>query len=220
MPKQNSENVYLIFSVNKSGEYFGYARMTSKIPAPLNESGPSATRTQETEELQATPASEASQTEAQPTPSAPSNKSIPSTQSSNDNEITVAPRSIPTPKTENAPRGKIIDDLARGTIFWEADCDTDLALDGATNGEGIHHAEAALVKPVFKAGANSFQVEWLSLSKVPFFKTRGIRNSLNSNRDVKIARDGTQLAPDVGARLLDLFVGSRNIQPMIAAEVN
>ena len=30
---QNSENVYLVFSVNKSGEFFGYAKMASEIKA-------------------------------------------------------------------------------------------------------------------------------------------------------------------------------------------
>jgi hypothetical protein len=36
-------------------------------------------------------------------------------------DATDVPKSIPTPATEWAPRGKIIDDSARGTIFWEAE---------------------------------------------------------------------------------------------------
>lgn len=49
------------------------------------------------------------------------------------------------------------------------------------------------------------QVEWLSLVRVPFFRTRGLRNSWNANREVKIARDGTEIENMVGRRLLDLF---------------
>ena len=33
------------------------------------------------------------------------------------------PKAIPTPATEFAPKGRIIDDSARGTIFWEAERD-------------------------------------------------------------------------------------------------
>jgi hypothetical protein len=36
-------------------------------------------------------------------------------------EATDVPKSIPTPATEFAPKGRIIDDSARGTIFWEAE---------------------------------------------------------------------------------------------------
>ncbi|TAQ83512.1 hypothetical protein B7494_g8153, partial [Chlorociboria aeruginascens] len=79
-------NVYLIFSANKSGEYFGYARMISPIdddPAAAIEFAPKA-------------------------------------QAVEDPEL---PKAIPTPATEFAPRGRIIDDSARGTIFWEAERD-------------------------------------------------------------------------------------------------
>ena len=44
--------------------------------------------------------------------------SVPETQAS---ETSDTPKSIPTPATEWAPKGRIIDDSARGTIFWEAD---------------------------------------------------------------------------------------------------
>ncbi|RYP21852.1 hypothetical protein DL767_009171 [Monosporascus sp. MG133] len=76
------DNVYLVFSANKSGEYFGYARMASPInddPAAAIEFAPKA-------------------------------------QVTNDLDL---PKAIPTEATENCPRGRIIDDSARGTIFWE-----------------------------------------------------------------------------------------------------
>lgn len=78
----NTDNVFLIFSANKSGEYFGYARMASGIagqPVNLN-----------TREGQNEPPS------------------------------TGTPHAIETPATSTAPKGRIIDDSSRGTIFWEA----------------------------------------------------------------------------------------------------
>ncbi|KAF2212558.1 hypothetical protein CERZMDRAFT_97056 [Cercospora zeae-maydis SCOH1-5] len=141
-----ADNVYLIFSANKSGEYFGYARMASA-------------------QEDATPASDSDG----------------------------SPQSIPTPATATAPKGRIIDDSARGTIFWEAD-----------HGES---AKGAATKDVSVSDhwGKQFQLEWISTSKLPFYRTRGLRNPWNANREVKIARDGTELEPSVGRRLVQMF---------------
>lgn len=151
-----AENVYLIFSANKSGEYFGYARMASPISGePINLSSMTAV-----EEAGTDPA--------------------------------VSPRSLSTPATSTAPKGRIIDDSARGTIFWEADHSED---DGSPAKDGA-------------SGQNwgrQFKIEWKSVTKLPFYRTRGLRNPWNANREVKIARDGTELEPSVGRRLITMF---------------
>ncbi|RYO90945.1 hypothetical protein DL764_008355 [Monosporascus ibericus] len=162
------DNVYLVFSANKSGEYFGYARMASPInddPAAAIEFAPKA-------------------------------------QVTNDLDL---PKAIPTEATENCPRGRIIDDLARGTIFWEIEREE---VDGAAETDSDDSGSAkdgldgeAGVKPWGKP----FQLEWLSTTRLPFYRTRGLRNPWNSNREVKIARDGTELEPSVGRKLLGLF---------------
>ncbi|OQN95335.1 hypothetical protein B0A48_18597 [Cryoendolithus antarcticus] len=84
---KRSDNVYLIFSANKSGEYFGYARMLAPISGDL----------------------------------AAATSPVPHEQSSPDD----GPQSILTAATATAPSGRIIDDSARGTIFWEADALTE-----------------------------------------------------------------------------------------------
>lgn len=160
--------MYLIFSANKSGEYFGYARMTSEINADP----------------------------------AAAIEFAPKTQSSNDVDL---PRAIPTEATEFAPKGRIIDDSARGTIFWEAEKDdeeetaheTDAAVDESSSVKSDGEEQKAWGKP--------FQLEWLSTTRLPFYRTRGLRNPWNSNREVKIARDGTELEPSVGRRMIGLF---------------
>jgi hypothetical protein len=113
------------------------------------------------------------------------------------------PKSIPTPATEWAPRGKIIDDSARGTIFWEAEL---------SEYEAEEETPEKEEKPV--DGDNSvvsqswgkpFKIEWVSTNRLPFYRTRGLRNPWNANREVKIARDGTELEPSVGERLVAMF---------------
>ena len=172
---KTTENVYLIFSANKSGEYFGYARMISHI------------RDEEAAQLDFTPR-EGSLLE--------------------DPDL---PKSIPTAATEFAPRGRIIDDSARGTIFWEAENaeqDTE-DVDGDEDANKDSADEAEDTSPLGQANPHTFgkpfRIEWLSTVRLPFFRTRGLRNPWNANREVKIARDGTELETNVGRRLIQMF---------------
>ncbi|KAI1414808.1 hypothetical protein F5Y13DRAFT_15126 [Hypoxylon sp. FL1857] len=165
-----ADNVYLVFSANKSGEYFGYARMTSPInddPAAAIEFAPKA-------------------------------------QATNNLDL---PKAIPTEATDTCPKGRIIDDSARGTIFWEVERDD---ADGMADGEESEDSASAKSGQDGEGGPNKawgkpFKLEWLSTTRLPFYRTRGLRNPWNSNREVKIARDGTELEPSVGRRLIGLF---------------
>ncbi|KAK3989201.1 zinc finger CCCH domain-containing protein 45 [Cladorrhinum sp. PSN332] len=172
---KNSENVYLVFSANKSGEYFGYARMTS----PINDDPAAAI------------------------------EFAPKVHSTADVDL---PKAIPTEATEFAPKGRIIDDSARGTIFWEADRDDqtqdgiqDEDGQGGSAGEGDTGSVKSAPEGEAKAWGKPFQLEWLSANRLPFYRTRGLRNPWNANREVKIARDGTELEPSVGRKLIGLF---------------
>ncbi|KAJ4570305.1 hypothetical protein HRR88_001153 [Exophiala dermatitidis] len=181
---QTAENVYLIFSANKSGEYFGYARMESAIDAES-----------------------AAKLDYQPRPEAPN-------PSPSDVPLTVY-----TPATATAPRGRIIDDSARGTIFWEADVEnrekeeqhTAEEDSGNLSGEGYESTSPATPQSFGKP----FKIKWMSTDRLPFYRTRGLRNPWNSNREVKIARDGTEIEPSVGRRLVSMFH-----RPQMAAPVS
>lgn len=166
-PGQTAKNVFLVFSANKSGEYFGYARMSSPILHNASE----------------------------PSTSAPKPGNTP--------EAVDAPRSIPTPATEHAPRGRIIDDSARGTIFWEAELSDSEGVEDSTGGGDIP-AEEDLSSST-QGWGKPFKIEWISTTRLPFYRTRGLRNPWNANREVKIARDGTELEPAVGERLVQMF---------------
>ena len=113
------------------------------------------------------------------------------------------PKSILTSATEWAPRGKIIDDSARGTIFWEAELSES---EGEEEVSEKIEAHADRDSPVAAhSWGKPFKIEWLSVNRLPFYRTRGLRNPWNANREVKIARDGTELEPSVGERLIQMF---------------
>ncbi|GKZ27774.1 hypothetical protein AbraIFM66951_004900 [Aspergillus brasiliensis] len=167
---ENADDVYLIFSANKSGEYYGYARMMSPI--------------QDDESL------------ASEMPSRVDNPPEPETL-----DVT------PTPATSTAPNGRIINDCARGTIFWEAETSEDESgVSKEKEKEKVIHEKAEdSTDTGTQLIGKPFRIRWLSTTRVPFHRTRGLRNPWNSNREVKIARDGTEIEPEVGWKLLQLF---------------
>jgi hypothetical protein len=107
---------------------------------------------------------------------------------------TAKPPILRTAAAGHMPAGRIIDELCRGKIFWEIEDHDDLSIE--TNG-GISSAPEGSQK--------SFAIEWLSLKRIPFRQTTHLRNQLNENKEVKIARDGTELDAEVGRRLCSLF---------------
>lgn len=164
------------------------------------------------------------------------------------------PKAVPTEATDTTPRGRIINDSARGTTFWEVQSDdgvptdtveTDqsdqdrrgdeeegdeeqekemvqvdgMARDVADGERGDGGDEAQAVSAANESADNGraddaeepkawgkpFQLEWLSTTRLLFYRTRGLRNPLNGNREVKIARDGTEVDPEVGKKLVNLF---------------
>ncbi|PHH87964.1 hypothetical protein CDD83_8165 [Cordyceps sp. RAO-2017] len=98
--------------------------------------------------------------------------------------------------TGYAPKGRIIDDSARGTIF----------LGGRRGGSGewidsvrdVSGGKSTGTEEETKTWGNPFKLEWLWIKRLPFYRMRGLRNPWKSNREVKIARDGTELKPSVG----------------------
>ncbi|KAG6083452.1 hypothetical protein E4U15_001984 [Claviceps sp. LM218 group G6] len=158
---RSAANVYLFFSANKTGEYYGYARMVSEIDEDSDAPIKFAPRIMMTSEID-------------------------------------LPKEIPTEATDFFPRGMIIDDSARGTIFWEAErANTDESETRSNESGATEERSNTWGKP--------FQLEWLSTARVPFVCTRGLRNPWNSNREVRIARDGTELETSVGLRMVRFF---------------
>ncbi|OQE20894.1 hypothetical protein PENFLA_c015G02276 [Penicillium flavigenum] len=159
---ETTDYVYLIFSANKSGEYFGYARMMSPIS--------------DDEEL------------ALEMPSRPEPPPGP-----DELDVTL------TAATSTAPQGRIIDDSARGTIFWEVESSDDENDDASEKSVEPEDPEEG------QTFGKPFRIQWISTERVPFQRTRGLRNPWNANREIKIARDGTEIEPTIGRKLIQLF---------------
>lgn len=196
----SAANVFLIFSVNKSGEYFGYARMASRSFEPDSAENTSG--------------------------------STGNTEGQQEVDHNAGLIITPTAATETAPAGHIVEDAIRGTLFWEADAeetdttgtDGGVAVDPATGdaskstcvdgarreSNGSPSAGSSSKSP---SGSNSFaeppsrqfKVDWRSAQCVPFRRTKGMRNPWNENKEVKVARDGTELETSIGRQLLTLF---------------
>jgi hypothetical protein len=120
-----------------------------------------------------------------------------------------SPDVIPTPASSSAPNGRIINDVARGTIFWEADTSEDEE-GNPRQQKGTYLApedqrQQAPPTAELQLIGKPFRIRWLSTERVPFHRTRGLRNPWNANREVKIARDGTELEFSVGEKLVLLF---------------
>lgn len=149
-----------------------------------------------------------------------------------DGTMAEQPKFIATPAGESAPKGRIFHDPVRGTIFWEINPDSSSRRDNA-DGDGeevdgddgiadvvggamdsrVRRASSSRTPTAAaaKAAAASqhlgrpFAVQWLCVRKLAFGKTRGLKNPWNATREVKVARDGTELEPEVGRRLIALF---------------
>lgn len=198
----SAENVYLIFSINKSGEYFGYAKMCSASYASVSTAPRSSNTTLPYQEVSGV-------------------------------------RTTPTPATNTAPAGYIVEDAARGTLFWEVGSiietkeqqqsksvtssfttdDGSINTPSLSSSASTHSDERMDGMPVStpsssprptspsasRLSTHPFKVTWLSIRSVPFQRVKGLRNPWNDNKEVKVARDGTELETSVGRRVIEMF---------------
>ena len=114
-----------------------------------------------------------------------------------------APKVTITPATRWAPRGRVVDDSARGTVFWEAE-------PSASKGAAEPSSTEQDVSLVAHGRGRPFRIQWVATTRLPFYHTCGLRNPWNANREVKRARDRTELEADVGERLLQLFLHNQD----------
>jgi hypothetical protein len=130
-----------MFSVNKSGEYFDYARIIFFI-----------------------------NDESAATTEFPSGISIIVNKLDLSNTILI-------PATEFALKGRVIDDFARSTIFWEADLtgSEDKLRKNFKNDKIIKEAEK-LICPGNLFFGKLFKIKWILTKYLPFYRTRGLRN--------------------------------------------
>ncbi|OCT50284.1 hypothetical protein CLCR_07216 [Cladophialophora carrionii] len=199
---QTASKVYLIFSVNGSGRFFGYAVMRAEItdeerlPPSANEHHFSTHLVQEPYDSDLTESGSDSQSES------PSRRqSLSSCDTS--------------PST-----GSISYEPQRRKIIWQASSSPHCPRSRSTS-----DGSCPLPNPV--TSPNSFdspspnslssnltictrpcRIKWLSTQSVPFEEVRGLRNLWNSNKEIHVARNVTPVEPAAAATLLGYWKGS------------
>ena len=86
------------------------------------------------------------------------------------------------------PAGQTVFDPLRGSQFWMAhDCPVE--------------------EPQVEKFTSPAKIRWITVpnSSVPFSKTKSMKNILNQNKPLKVARDGTEIDPAIAKTLCELF---------------
>ncbi|KAF8214440.1 YT521-B-like domain-containing protein [Mycena galopus ATCC 62051] len=77
----------------------------------------------------------------------------------------------------------------------------DVFLVFSVNKSGEFYGYARYVLPL--CFSDDFKLQWLCTDRLPFLRTRHIRNPWNHDREIKVSRDGTEVEPTVGQALLE-----------------
>lgn len=118
------------------------------------------------------------------------------------------PRIFPTAANPSIPipAGRIVDDSSRGILFWEVgdSKESKYKNNDATTQKNNDDDDDTITANNWTV---PFKVQWLSPPNVtvPFYKVRALRNPYNKNKFLKIARDGTEIEPTVGRKLVNMF---------------
>ncbi|KAF8758824.1 YT521-B-like domain [Rhizoctonia solani] len=265
---RTSKDVYLIFSANKSGEWFGYARMDGPIigsqqSVSWESRGPSRSPTSPTVQRKpeatagtSVDGAETGQLGAKPAFFSPVNTNkyrqhIPAPtridgQISAPAEMGQAHKQLTKPdgaernNDATGPAGEIVQadtfKLDQSAPYRAARTSSALASPSKEqgshmDGDGVVHLDTALTVDLERARGLSrdpsvhpiretlpknveaddkadswgkpFKIRWIKTERLPFHRTRHLRNPWNSDREVKVSRDGTEVEPGVGQRLLD-----------------
>ncbi|CAE7134128.1 unnamed protein product [Rhizoctonia solani] len=288
---RTSKDVYLIFSANKSGEWFGYARMEGPIingqqSVSWESRGPSKSPTSPAVQRKSDAAAgaltdgvEAGQPgsksaffspsehkfAASPAPITPGSVFSASIrvdgQASAPPEMGRAHKLLTNPVDGGPPHGNATSSaIIRDQDTFELDQNAPYraarapgAFDDSSkeeaslvDGDGSAHQDTGLTdeleharglsedpssRPIRETPAplspeaedkvetwgKPFKIRWIKTEKLPFHRTRHLRNPWNSDREVKVSRDGTEVEPAVGQRLLDEW--DRVVEPPESAPV-
>lgn len=115
--------------------------------------------------------------------------------------LLTTPYAIPTLATATAPKGHIIDDSARGTLFWEAE-NSDQDNDDNKEPSEMKKTNEGYDSTPGSIWGQQFSIQWIWMTRLPFYRTRGLCNLFNANQEIKTARDGTELGPSIERRLI------------------
>lgn len=226
---RTAPEVYLIFGANKSGEFFGYAKMVE--PIDKERAAARLATMEETPEvdLLSSPVPMSSPTSLTPADEEPSfdiksvTNPVKPRHSHGHHSVASAPADLrpttldpkllqrsgmagPIAALRAAERNAIVN-TEPGTSDRKQEMDNE----GVLRKDTIPSPEPKALDLEEGMGFE-FKIEWVKVKGLPFGQTKHLRNPWNSDREVKISRDGTEVEPsefdidgadvDVGTLLL------------------
>ncbi|KAF9451127.1 hypothetical protein P691DRAFT_663895 [Macrolepiota fuliginosa MF-IS2] len=225
---RTSKDVFLIFGVNKSGEFYGYAKMAG----PLQHGEKDIMWASRTPRLPSRPGTSGSTTQAT-SPNPTENRAAPERFTGGGDDVS---SKTPGPKRDlNSAPAELGQSRTRPSLGGSNEArsstlpDEGFALDPQAPLRAIRtqaksrpaagpsllmvdeeHEDDTGADDESRHGredtwGDSFRVEWLCTERLPFHWTRNLRNPWNHDKEVKISRDGTELEPSVGETLLNAW---------------
>ncbi|PLW32389.1 hypothetical protein PCASD_14332 [Puccinia coronata f. sp. avenae] len=222
--RTSSEGVYLIFSANQSGEFFGYARMAGPIggsgrrvslpSSPAAERGVGGggaagrTRSASIGAADRPPADLFGLADAPPSASP---RALSPVDVDRPLRWPGSPvrRSLPILGAPRLPDLASSSDPAFPSLLDHPSFQPSSRHDAAS-----HHSDASSDSSSSSSASSSsglgklmtgrpFKVDWIRVQRLAFFRTKNLRNPFNGNREVKVSRDGTEVEPSVGQAILN-----------------
>ncbi|EXJ62237.1 hypothetical protein A1O7_02670 [Cladophialophora yegresii CBS 114405] len=200
---QTASKVYLIFSVNGSGRFFGYATMRAEI----------------SDEERPTPSANGNLFPAHPAQE-PYDTELTESGSDSQSEPTSRRPSLSSCDT-SVTTGSISYEPQRRKIIWHASSSPHCPRSPST-ADGSYPLQFPISSPDSidppSLDSNSVssnltictqpcRIKWLSAQSVPFEELRGLRNVWNSNKEIHVARNVTAVEPAAAAMLLRFWKG-------------
>ncbi|KAJ6524965.1 YT521-B-like domain-containing protein [Mycena capillaripes] len=223
---RTSQDVFLVFSVNKSGEFYGYAPMAG--PVGRGDGGSVAWARRDSTQSARGPTSphDAPLLSAErlvddsPAPLATSTSATPPAHGVQSAPPVLGAAHRGLSVEEAALKGASVDVVRDGWAaarrrttpmvldetapFRAARAGADARVGHVRTGNSLGSvAEVEAEAERGEGWGQSFKLQWLCTERLPFRRTRHIRNPWNRDREVKISRDGTELEPQVGHALLE-----------------
>ncbi|CAK5270593.1 unnamed protein product [Mycena citricolor] len=197
---RTSEEVILFFSENKSGRFYGYARMSSRV---LSTAFPKAPR------MLPNPAAYETSPRLTDTALSPYPSPFGITQSA-PNVLMSSPSTFDQRyRAGNMHRRSISLDQFSPRRIGDPERSTQ-PINRPELGSALRPESSTRGQQLGSDLSGQFTVDWLCLEPLPFKRTRNIFNPWNRGREIKISRDGTELEPGAGSALIHAWHASRS----------
>ncbi|KAJ7301018.1 YT521-B-like domain-containing protein [Mycena albidolilacea] len=260
---RTSKDVFLVFSVNKSGEFYGYARMAGPIgqgdgsgqvtwarrgrtisktsasasgrstlptpphaqilngdrhvdnsPQPFPTPTPTGTPLRPNQVQSAPPALGKPHRNISNSPPAVKSASLDQDRaiSSQRREAIDLDKAVPFRAMRSSPVGEVA--ITAAAVKAGRSHEQRESLTGSGSGsaapllgsvteEAMVEGDRVVGEPRKEGWGEDFKLQWLCTDRLPFERTRHIRNPWNHNLQIKVSRDGTEIEPMMGQALLE-----------------